>query len=513
MSSKAIKQFVRFKAPFAKEVKEEIPGRDLAQFLAEQLQAKGLAVRPVENDEISFTVNVTSGSIEYPVMVCISTEDEEYWEINCPCTLGTFARLFGKSEDAELKNLTDTLDDILQNEKTITDIKWYGDYFDRTHDYIKKPGEKRLSTVGKYLHKSFLPLFLTGMVVCLAGVFLCGKDSILARLGAMLFLLPIVFYFGFIAVNILWGLITDIKESFQKKTKKKWVRWSITLLIAAAIVLPFFIGRLRNPTIDRLMSSRIISGLMALVLFVTFLAIAGAQLIISFSRVFLRRYRRKTERNELLVFIGSFLLLAGISGFLGTAMCFFGIFSWLPQSIELPLAGIDGIDVNREGYLFVLSGRYGRIQVYDPEGNFVRGWFFHAGKYMKIRINDENQIEVAAEYPNKIDVLDENGKLLRTTKFEDTDFFDSFTQKGKHLFDKSTRRGYDVRGRVLPQIVQTGPDGQRKIGKNAFYLFPFQGPFQGWATGMAGMILMIRADKKKKRRSPNASPRSQQCGI
>ena len=147
---------------------------------------------------------------------------------------------------------------------------------------------------------------------------------------------------------------------------------------------------------------------------------------------------------------------------------------------------------------------YSRIQVYNPNGEFVRGWFLDdaGGKDLKIRVNDENELEVSVYAGRKIDVFDENGRLLETKKYDkgDTAFFDSFEQKTKHLSDKSTGLQYDVEGWVFPKIIQTGLEGKKKIGKNAFYLFPFQGPFQGWATAIVGGILIAQAEKKKKKK-------------
>jgi hypothetical protein len=60
-----MEQFVRFRGNSEKEAEGEIPGRDLSEFLAEKLRQKGLEARSIENDEVSFTVKVKSGSIEY----------------------------------------------------------------------------------------------------------------------------------------------------------------------------------------------------------------------------------------------------------------------------------------------------------------------------------------------------------------------------------------------------------------------------------------------------------------
>ena len=161
-STHAIKNHVRFKGRFKKELKDEFPGRDLAEYIADRFRQKDFAVNSVEYEELWFTVNVVSGSIEYPLMVSPSATEEDLWEISCPRTLGFFSRIRGKSEDAELQNLVNALDEILQDDETITDIKWFSDYEDLTDDYIQKPVAKHLATFGKYLEKVFLPVCGTG---------------------------------------------------------------------------------------------------------------------------------------------------------------------------------------------------------------------------------------------------------------------------------------------------------------------------------------------------------------
>ena len=505
-SKHTIKNHARFKGDFKKDVKGEIDGRDLAEFIAEQLRQKNHVVRSVENDEIWFTVNVTSGSIEYPLMVCRSIENDDYWEISCPRTLGFFARLLGKSENTELQNLIDALDGILQGEKTVTDIKWYSDYLELSDDYIQKPGEKRLSVVGKYLQKLFLPLCLTGWVLALIGGILHGKESVLIRVGVIMFLLPIASYFGFIVISGLWGLVDDIKESFQKKKKKKWGRWFVALFFVSLFLAPFlgfFTGLLRNPAIERAMPTieTFMFRAMILIFFGLMVFVFGAQLVRSVSRIFIPRYRKKRRRKEPLFLIGSFLVLVGFTGFLSGFFSAFGLLSWIPGNIKFPLADVKGIDINRDGKLFVASGFYSRIQMYNPQGEFVRGWFLThiGGGAIKIRINDNNEVEVAGLRGDAVEVFDESGRLLKYKKYDDVDFWDYFVQKGNHLLDKSTGCRYDVEGWVYPKIIQTCPDGKKVICKNAFYLFPLQGPFQAIVTAMVGMYLMGLAEKKKKR--------------
>ncbi len=210
-SKRIIKNHVRFKGDFKKEFKDEFPGRDLAEFIAEQLRQKNYVVNSVEYEEPWFTVNVVSGSIEYPLMVSRSVMEDDYWEISCPRTLRFFARLLGKSEDAELQSLVKILDEILQKEKTITDIKWYSDYSKLEGDYVQKPIVKCLYIVGKYFEKLIPPLCLTGLLLVLIG-FSRGKECLLVSIGTVVFLLPIIVWFSLFIINIFVALIYHIKN-------------------------------------------------------------------------------------------------------------------------------------------------------------------------------------------------------------------------------------------------------------------------------------------------------------
>lgn len=78
---------------------------------------------------------------------------------------------------------------------------------------------------------------------------------------------------------------------------------------------------------------------------------------------------------------------------------------------------------------------------------------------LKMRINDKNEVEVAALRGKKIELLYENGKLLRFNEYDKHDeaFWDSFVYKGKQLFDEPRKRHYDIEGWVFSEIIQTGP--------------------------------------------------------
>jgi hypothetical protein len=494
-SNQIIKNHVRFKGQFKKEFKDEFPGRDLAEFITERLRQENCVVNSVEYTEPWFTVNVVSGSIEYPLMVSHSAMEGDYWEISCPRTLGFFARLRGKSEDAELQSVVNALDEILQDEETITDIKWYGDYSDLSDDYVQEPVAKGLSIIGKYLEKLVLPLCLTGCILALIGGIRSGKESILLRIGTIMFLLPIVVWFGLMVINFSWALIDDIKESYRKGLKKKWLRWFFVLAIIAMLVGPFFLGYFD------IIPDRMESSIQKFFWAVMVLLVLSGMLFGLFCGATSDIQKQFKWRKKILLSIGITLILLWIIGFFGGLLSSLGVLKWIPDSIEFPLAHIGDIDVNRNGELFVLSRFYGRIQVYDQKGDFMRGWFYYAPSgEVSMKITDSNEIEVAAFGSDEIFLFNENGKLLKASKYEEIDSWYSSEDNTKHLFNESTGLKYDVEGLVFPKIIQTGPDGKMKIGKNAFYLFPFQGPMQAFALGFIGMFIVNKVEKKKKKR-------------
>lgn len=462
---KKINNHVRFKGGFKKKLKDEFPGRDLAEYIADHFRQKDFAVDSVEYTEPWFTVNVLSGSIEYPLMVSHSAMEEDFWEISCPCTLGFLARLRGKSEDTELQNLVNALDEILQDDETITDIKWFSDYEDLTDDYIQKPVAKHLATFGKYLEKTTLPVCVTGCLLAIIGGIRGGQENILFRIGVVMFVVPLIIWFGLIVINIFVALFGSIKESFQKKEKKKWGSWILALIIISVVIASFFLGYFKIPSMEKIMF-----GAMALLLFCGML-------------------------------FGMILIFFWIVGFFGGALSSLGVLKWMPASIEFPLALIEDMDINENGDLFVLSRFYGRIQVYNQKGEFLRGWFFYAPSgTVSMNINDSNEIEVAAFSSDEIYSFNENGRLLKTTNFEDMYNRYPSEDNTKHLLNTSTGMKYDAEGFVFPRIILTGPDGTKKIGKNAFYLFAFQGPAQAFVMGFIGMFIANKAEKKKKRK-------------
>lgn len=263
----------------------------------------------------------------------------------------------------------------------------------------------------------------------------------------------------------------------------------------SVLIVPFFLGYFDiipdhiEPTIEKIFWSAMVLLLFSGMLFGLFFGVTSDI------------QQQKKWKKKILLAIGIICILFWIIGFFSGLLSSLGVLKWMPENIEFPLAHIGDIDVNEDGKLLVLSRFYGRIQMYDQKGNFIRGWFYYApsGK-VSMKITDSNEVEVAAFSSGKIYSFNEYGRLLETKTFED--MYNRYPSEDdiKHLFVKSTGIKYDAKGLIFPRIIQTGPEGKKKIGNNAFYLFTFQGPVQAFVMGFIGMIILTKIKKKKSKK-------------
>lgn len=115
----------------------------------------------------------------------------------------------------------------------------------------------------------------------------------------------------------------------------------------------------------------------------------------------------------------NFLIYFGIGSFLANAL-FSEIFE-LPSSLQMPNSRIESLVVTEQNDIFISSTRWGRIQKFDENGRFVKGWHLEQGRRF-IRLAQENQTLLANRNPGRpVYVYDFNGMLLRTIKKGDAE--------------------------------------------------------------------------------------------
>ncbi|MHC4242355.1 MAG: hypothetical protein ACYSU4_08130 [Planctomycetota bacterium] len=172
------------------------------------------------------------------------------------------------------------------------------------------------------------------------------------------------------------------------------------------------------------------------------------------------------------------------------------------DSFELPLGALEGISVDSEGNIYCGLQFYSRIQVYDADGNFIYGKFIDsAGGSFRIRINQNDQLEVATARNDKFYIFARDGSLVKELS-DVGHYFQVFGESNENGFhNKKLKviyfRRYDLFG---PYIVKKDSSGEEKvIIKTPFHKWLFKGPLPAWLFIMIGgvMSIFVRKDPLK----------------
>jgi hypothetical protein len=180
-----------------------------------------------------------------------------------------------------------------------------------------------------------------------------------------------------------------------------------------------------------------------------------------------------------------------ISGFITSA---FGVAFNNLDSFELPLGDQSGIAVDSEGNIYCGLRFYSRFQKYDPEGNFIYGKFIDsAGGAFRIRISQDDQLEVATARNDKFYIFAKSGSLV--SELSDAGhYFQDFGKSNENGFhDKKQNTIYFRRPALLgPYIVKKDSSGEEKvIIKIPFYKWFFKGPLPAWFFIVIGGIISV----------------------
>jgi hypothetical protein len=139
---------------------------------------------------------------------------------------------------------------------------------------------------------------------------------------------------------------------------------------------------------------------------------------------------------------------------------------FIPAMIEWPVGCSGDIVQLPDGGKVVLHTRSRRIQIYDRQWHFVRGWRIaddNPGKFFEMRLNAENSIEVQVTYPYHLLVV--------------------YALDGR-LLDESS---YDPQDRANVWSVKSS---SRECVPTALPLWPFTNGFFSFITTNAGLIIL-----------------------
>ena len=164
----------------------------------------------------------------------------------------------------------------------------------------------------------------------------------------------------------------------------------------------------------------------------------------------------------------------------------------IPDEYELPLGDLEGIAVDSEGNIYCGAQFYHRVQVYDSEGHYIRGTFINSsGGAFRIRINPDDQLEVATARNDKLYRFEKNGTLV--TELSDVGYyFDEFGESGETQYhDVRQNATYRIRWSPLgAYVVKKSASRERKVViRTPFHKRLFQGPCPAWFFAMVGALI------------------------
>ena len=116
-----------------------------------------------------------------------------------------------------------------------------------------------------------------------------------------------------------------------------------------------------------------------------------------------------------IVLPSSFLVATGALAFFGQGISAVGVLNWLPPTFEWPAGHVDGALTMADGGKVVLIKGAERIQVYDANWRFVRGW--PAQSALKLRLLPDGKVEALTKGLHGT-VFDLRGNLIARRTYE-----------------------------------------------------------------------------------------------
>lgn len=178
-----------------------------------------------------------------------------------------------------------------------------------------------------------------------------------------------------------------------------------------------------------------------------------------------RGMAREFERaNRFKWIVGAmyFLILIGAGGFFAAALSAVGILK-LPTSREWPAGYVSGVVTAPDGKYIVPLVPSGRVQLYDSQWRFIRGWNVDAGGGdFKVQYSRDGVIEV-------------------------------FTARGEHHYSFTEDGHLIASTTILPEedlFLKDSPKGQSVVVPTPPLLWVFSSPFLSWGVMVIGFVGM-----------------------
>lgn len=148
---------------------------------------------------------------------------------------------------------------------------------------------------------------------------------------------------------------------------------------------------------------------------------------------------------------------------------------------QLPNSDRGDAAISETGDIFITSNFYGRIQKYDSQGVFVKGWSVNnRGGIFWIGI-DHGTLESYTARGRTLETFDLNGTLLASRmyeKHEETKVPRALDPKILSIVTRSDGTHISLKGRAQPISI-----------KHLWWHYPILHPFVSWLVGTVGLFL------------------------
>jgi len=168
------------------------------------------------------------------------------------------------------------------------------------------------------------------------------------------------------------------------------------------------------------------------------------------------------------------------------------------SNLRFPVSYPSDIAVDSQGYLYCALCSYLRVQVYDKDGRFVRGWPATIGTKkhnFRLVMDNNDNLHLIGDYSHYTYKTD--GQLLSGRKFKGNDDNNDFAEDDNILSRFRDGNTYSLKSKWLfPKIIKTTSTGEQSIIQlNSWTLWPMKGPWQAFGLLVLLNLLWHRLDR------------------
>lgn len=151
-------------------------------------------------------------------------------------------------------------------------------------------------------------------------------------------------------------------------------------------------------------------------------------------------------------------------------------FPLLGSNICFPLSCPGDVTTDESGRVYVGLEFYGRVQVYDSNGEYLYGFFVDTAGKFRLRVEPDGSLTIAIARGHSILVYDTKGHLLSSQQNAKR-AYDEFVNTQPLVHVDTRGRRYLIREFLNPEIVREDASGNISLCiRTPLWLWPLLGP-------------------------------------